>query len=629
MLVLLLGLGWTLGAKSAVVWRRKPDHLLRELLEAGLCDVAFFAAIACLGALLYFVGRPRLTSRVSLLVATVLLLWSVANAAWLVASGVQLQPGVLGVIAREPSSFLPIVQAHLVAKPALSIPLGGTAVIAVLWIAWRFVRPTPVIAGRGWHAVGAATAGVVCAAALAGHAIQQRAGSTAYSGQVIAFSSHWYALLQTLRDVSPDSDVDRSSRRIPRVRERRITAPPPGAPRPNVLVVFLESVSHDATSFAGSDAPATPCLERLAAEGTTFARTHVPVPLTSKAWWAGLTGVTPDIHPDNAETVLADVPYEGLASVLGRHGYRSAFFQMAKGSFECAPGLFANLAFDWAWFRENLEDESAHLGYMNGDDFRMLDPMMSWVDEDDAPFLLVTITSVAHDPYVLPDWYEHEATDDTFERYLQTVEFSDAFLCELLDRLDGRDLLENTVVCVIGDHGEGFRPESRSGRYVPYEEVLRVPWVVRWPAGVEAGRRVEWPCSQLDVTPTLLSLLGFGVDDAGMDGVDALQPQPAERRLFFSSWYRNAPLGYREGNRKLVYWPYTDKLYEHDLDGDPGEQTPVLVTGPEREEVLEQIDSWARGSRIEVEARRFRRAMLYDHWRAFSDGRFAQAYYVP
>jgi arylsulfatase A-like enzyme len=190
-------------------------------------------------------------------------------------------------------------------------------------------------------------------------------------------------------------------------------------------------------------------------------------------------------------------------------------------------------------------------------------------------------------------------------------------------------MYDTTLLCVMGDHGEGFRPESLRGRWAPFEEVIRVPWVIRWPGHVEAGGRVRWPCSQLDLTPTILSLLGYGIEQAGFDGTDALQPVDSDRRLYFSTWYRNSPVGYVQGGRKLVYWPYTNKLYEYDLSVDGGEMSPRTIDGSEKERVIDDIRQWERESQLVIPARRFRDQVLYERWRTFSSGRSAWAYYVP
>ncbi len=218
---------------------------------------------------------------------------------------------------------------------------------------------------------------------------------------------------------------------------------------------------------------------------------------------------------------------------------------------------------------------------------------------------------------------------DRYGRYLRSVTFTVEFVCRVCKEMAERGLLDRTLLCVIGDHGDAFRPESKLGRWAPFEEVLRVPWIIRWPGHVEAGGRIETACSQLDVTPTILGLLGADVTAAGFDGADALGSLDPGRRLFFSTWYRNSPFGYLEGSRKLVYWPSTDTLFAYDLAADPAEHAPHTVSGAEKGRVVAQLRQWKRESALDVQAKRFRESMRYEHWRTFSSGRSAWAYYVP
>ena len=59
---------------------------------------------------------------------------------------------------------------------------------------------------------------------------------------------------------------------------------------------------------------------------------------------------------------------------------------MSNGTFECAPAVFVNMGFDYGWWIENLEDPSAALGYLAGDEFRMIDPAMQWANRKDQSF---------------------------------------------------------------------------------------------------------------------------------------------------------------------------------------------------------------------------------------------------
>ena len=352
------------------------------------------------------------------------------------------------------------------------------------------------------------------------------------------------------------------------------------------------------------------------------------MPYTNKAYWATLTGTTPIIETDEVEAIPIETAYEGLATVLGSAGYRTAFFEMSRGNFECAPGFFRNMGFDFAWFRENLEDPSAYVGYLGGDDFRLIEPAFEWVQEGDEPFLLMMITSIGHDPYNVPEWFEIPK-EDPYEKYLQTVRYTDHFLERLCEELKTRGLEKNTLLCVLGDHGTSFRTKEGKGRWIPYEEVIRIPWVIRWPGHIEPGERVEWPCSQMDVTPTVLNVLGFDVSKAKFDGRDSLTKPDLERRFYFSSLLPKSPLGFVEGSRKVIYWPYIDKAFEYDLAIDPNEENAVRIGGEMTEDIKADIRLWENRSQIAVDAKKHTQQLLFSHWRTFSAGRSAWAYYVP
>ncbi len=621
----MVSLVWTLGAKLVVIRSHTTTLVAAAFLEASLSDLVFFSAAGLLFELLLLTGSSW-AARGALLGAAGILGWSVANAAWFIGTSVQLQPGLLGMLAQSPGDYWPLVEGELREHPLATAAMFLTMTAAGAWLCLRLLRPAPIEASRRQRARRAGIAAAVLLMASVGYGASRREGRELRAVEAVRFSSHAAALAQILTP-RPAADLAAGARSLPRVGQRRVVLPRTRPEdRPNVVVILLESVSLDATSLGGK--ATTPHLARLAAEGVEVAETRVPVPQTSKAFWTTLTGSLPDVRPDYVEAVLMDEPYESLASLLARQGYESAFFQMSRGSFGTTPGLFANLAYDHAWFREDLGDPSAHLGYFNGDDFRMIGPMFEWVDRRQGPFLLTLITSVAHMPYRLPAWYGTDK-DGRTERYLDAVRFTDAFVGEVRRELEHRGLLETTLLCVLGDHGEGFRAESRFPRWAPFEEVIRVPWILRWPQHLEAGRVIAWPASQADVTPTLLSLLGFGIEAAGFDGKDALGPTPPNRRHYFSVWFPNSPIGFVEGDRKLVYWPYVDHLAEYDLAADPGETSPRTLVGSEKERWLADIRRWRRGTYIDVPAHRFRERRLYGRWQTFSSGRIAKTIYIP
>ena len=450
-----------------------------------------------------------------------------------------------------------------------------------------------------------------------------------YANEILGFSSHWYALTSSIPRFGKNKYSGLQTRNIPKAGERQIGLPEsPVEQLPNVILILLESISHSVTPLANPNLDTMPYFAHLADEGVEFKETRIPTPQTSKAFWAVLTSTPPVIAADYAEAIPADQPYESLCSILAKVGYESAFFEMSKGTFECAPSFFNNLGYNWAWFRENLKDPSAHLGYLAGDDCRMIEPAFEWIESRDGPFLLTMISSVAHDPFEVPSSFAQAAKNE-YDKYLQAVRYTDYFLQQFCDKLKERRLDKNTILCIMGDHGTSFRVQQGAGRWIPYDEVIRVPWIIRWPGHITAGEKITWPCSQLDVTPTLLGLMGFDISQAGFDGKDAFVSSNPNRRIYFSSWHSNSPRGFIEGNRKIMYWPYHDKVFTYDLQTDPNEQNPVEMSLDDAKQIKHDIITWQEKTQIKIDAKRCTEDFLYSHWQVFSSGRKAWGYYVP
>jgi lipoteichoic acid synthase len=407
-----------------------------------------------------------------------------------------------------------------------------------------------------------------------------------------------------------------------------VTPPTEAETPPNVVIVVMESVGYWATSLADAKRETTPTLVRLAAEGVDFPTTRVIFTGTTKSIFAILTGITPSLESEIAEGVLVDPPYESIGAILARRGYRSAYFQMAVAESAHAP-MFANLGFDVFWSQEDCPDPSRHLSYVAGDDFAMLEPAFDWARSQQGPWLLVLMTSVAHDPYVVPDWFGPPEKTEV-DRYLQCVRYTDAFVEAVQREVQRLEPRGNTLLSVTADHGEGFPFQHKLWGHleIPFDEVLRVPWVLWWP-GRLSPEKVTTPMSIMDQTPTILSLLGYGIDEAGFEGVNALGNPDPLRRHYFACRGSNSPRGYVEGDIKYVYNPRARTVVRYDLKADPLERSPRFIDGEAAERVVQDLLEWQRARRIHFPPERFVRRVVFDNWIAWSSGRKAWSYYRP
>lgn len=212
-----------------------------------------------------------------------------------------------------------------------------------------------------------------------------------------------------------------------------------------------------------------------------------------------------------------------------------------------------------------------------------------------------------------PDQYRHTAGSDSPAAALETfralydgeLRYLDVQLNDLLDGLASRDDTDDTLVIIVGDHGENFGEHHLMGHiYNLYETVLHVPFVAIYPRALPGGATAHGMVQLTDVLPTVLELAGVAppeglegrslsaaLDGAGRPAVRAelMGPMPT-----IESVLRQAPdaIGIRRFQRQLrsvrtdghklivgsdgtveLYDLARDPLEDHDLAGD----SPDLV----------------------------------------------------
>ncbi|MFC1452941.1 sulfatase-like hydrolase/transferase [Verrucomicrobiota bacterium] len=165
--------------------------------------------------------------------------------------------------------------------------------------------------------------------------------------------------------------------------------------------------------------------------------------------------------------------------------------------------------------------------------------------------------------------------------YYTMVRLIDRETGRILEALDRLGLAENTLVVFTTDHGEllGDHGLWLKGPF-HYEELIRIPFVVRWPAGLPGGTRMEGLFSQVDLTPTVLGLIGQTVPP-GIDGTDCsamLRGEKASTRDAAVIECVDDPHGLRlktvvTRDRKLTVYHGRPFGELYDLASDPGEMT--------------------------------------------------------
>jgi arylsulfatase A-like enzyme len=305
-------------------------------------------------------------------------------------------------------------------------------------------------------------------------------------------------------------------------------------PPPNVLLYVIDTLRADHLGSYGYPRPTSPRIDALARQGVLFERVVAQSSWTKPATASILTGRDPYAHGATSlhDPIRSDVPT--LAQILATHGYETAAFVTnvnVSKPFGFARGFDA--------FTYLPEDPTRESSYVPSDELNAA--VFPWLARDHArPFFLYLHSSDPHAPYTprAPYLTQFVAPDEALSpqellakvRALQEpsaapeegdlallvaaydaeIAFNDASLGALLDELARRHLAERTLVIVTADHGEEFLEHGgwRHGHTL-YEEVIRVPLVVRRADGSRAGERRAALARQIDILPTILDEAGI------------------------------------------------------------------------------------------------------------------------
>jgi len=625
--IMAAALFFTLAAKCFHAYRCSVMH---EYLGWILPDLCFLLGVETVLALCCYKWRKRWIFRTATVIAALTCTWSVINAGWIVRTGVQILPVEMLPLFRDPLNHLDVIGTNLLKMPLTAIALLGPSAVALTFFFAVLARPShPAYANHAlFKARVVAVALFICLAIPAGSSLadKRRPSQVATSG--LHYNSQLKALASiVLPDASPISRQDLHNATRVFLNEDQVYLHQKEDQKPlNVVVVILESIQYAQTSFANPDQNPTPFLKSVAEQGVVFTQMRSTLTHTSKAIFSILSGRYPSASQDVMEAVPSNETYASLATILERHGnFRTGYFQSAKGTFESRPSLVNNLGFDEFWSREDMNDPNLHLGYLAADEFGMIEPLADWITEDTTrPFCATLLLSAAHDPYEVPTWYG-EPAKEPLNKYKQVVTYTDSFLKTLDDKLHMLGVADNTILCIVGDHAEGFGEHGKHGHErIGFDEVLRIVWTMRAPTGITPGSKIHEPVSSVDVLPTLLSAMGYGCDAGHFDGINALKAiEP--RKVFFSGWVPEGPSGFVLDGKKYVHTPSLNEVKIYDVIQDPLEANGIMASPEQAQAIQQSVIAWRKSTLVHLNPDIRSKRVVFENWLCRWNGRDPRA----
>ena len=316
------------------------------------------------------------------------------------------------------------------------------------------------------------------------------------------------------------------------------------ASKPNVLFIVLDAARAVSLGAYGHSRPTTPNIDKIASEGFTFDNAYTTAAYTLAAMSSVWTSQQPDRHHGDV-AFSAKLPADRLmlSEILTAQGIHTAGF-VANGVAGAFNGFDRGFKeFDEPWKKHG----SAASGFRN-----VIPGFLDRMKKDGARFFAYVHYREPHEPYDPPAPFDTRFGPDTpitrterdggepAKKWLKDVNqgviklspeaiehlrrlydgnlaFADQEVGYLRGELESRGLLDNTVVIVIGDHGEGLLEHGYVGHNTQvFEESARVPLIVLLPKAMRTAHppaRVASLVDLTDIAPTVLDI--FGLSGAG------------------------------------------------------------------------------------------------------------------
>lgn len=316
--------------------------------------------------------------------------------------------------------------------------------------------------------------------------------------------------------------------------------------RPNVVFIFADQWRVQASGYAGNKDVKTPHLDALAAQSVNFTNAVSGCSVCSPYRASLMTGQYWLTHG----IFYNDKPLDPNAATIGK-AYRQAGYQTAyigkwhidghgrtsfipkerRQGFEFWRVCECTHDYNHSLYYGDTPEQLYWPGY---DAIAQTREAQNYIREraDKSPFVLFMSWGPPHAPYqTAPQKYRSMYADpsgifiapnvpeslrqkaaEELAGYYAHIAALDECLGEILKTLDECGLAENTIFVFTSDHGDMLYSHGQTKKQKPWEESVRVPFLIRYPAELgRAGKTIDMPINTPDIMPTLLGLSGLDV----------------------------------------------------------------------------------------------------------------------
>jgi phosphoglycerol transferase MdoB-like AlkP superfamily enzyme len=349
---------------------------------------------------------------------------------------------------------------------------------------------------------------------------------------------------------------------------RRKVAGELSRPRLNVVILLEESLGSEFWGSLGRKQTLTPEMDKLAAEeGMLFTNIYACGNRTVR----GMEGVLSSFPPLPGDSIVKrdhSAHVETIARVLKRDGYSTHFIYGGRGVFDGMRSYAVRNGYDRFIEQKDFPHPTFTTAWGVCDEDLMIRAIDEFRELSRAgqPFFATLLSVSNHRPYTYPKGRIPENPDQQWRK--NAVKYADYALGEFFRRARHESFWTNTIFAVVADHGARVYGKQS----IPIHS-YEIPVLIAGPAVVHAPARIGQLGNSLDVSPTLLGLIGRPYETIFF-GRDLFKMKPDEGRAYLN---HNRDIGMLAHDRLVVLGlRQTVEFYE----GNPKEVDMSLLTQP-------------------------------------------------
>ncbi len=356
----------------------------------------------------------------------------------------------------------------------------------------------------------------------------------------------------------------------------------------NVVFFVMESTAARFVDGFGGEYGVTPNLAGVRSSAISFQQAYAHVPATNYALVALNAAIVPELSANSMTEYRPDMRIDSIAEELKARGLRTGFFSSPDVRFQNTDGFARYAGYDTVmdggdWpcaFGLYHYDQDPDSLLDTSNDLCTVPAVMAWINEQpDTPFFATIWTGMTHYPYYAGNDVRTYVEDDDLNKYLNALRIGDQAFGDLTAALESAGHLDDTLIVVLGDHGEAF---GEHGTYshgsAIYEENLHIPllFVNR---NLFSGQSSDIIAATSDIAPTVFDLMGIPAP-ASWQGASVFAQDRPDGTLFFAPW-NGFQIGFRDGSRKFMTNAHTGATELYDLATDPNERNNLAPHEPE------------------------------------------------